>query len=86
MLKSIDRLSRNNGSIAGKAYFIGLTPEDRFVLRDAFGREVSPVLSKLALLFRWCNRNGYVQHGKNPLNRRYVRTGCRQQANLATVK
>lgn len=86
MIKSIDKLSRNKGSIAGEVYFIGLTPEDRFVLRDAFGREVSPVLGKLALMFRWCNRNGYVQHGKNPLNRRYVRARCKQQAKLAVIK
>lgn len=44
--------------VSSTNFIIGPHP-DGYVLRDANGRECSPVLSSAELLQRWCTHNGY---------------------------
>lgn len=55
-----------------KTFFIGLTYSGLYVLRDNNGKEVSPELSNLKTMFRWCRLNKYAIYNKNPMRRKYV--------------
>lgn len=53
-----------------KSFYIGQTEFGLYVLRDGYGKEVSPALSDLRIMFKWCNHNNYIIYDNNPLRRK----------------
>lgn len=67
--KAVERALRRT-KYSEKSFYIGQTESGLYVLRDGNGHEVSPQLSKLKTMFKWCRQNDYVIYDKNPLRRK----------------